>query len=77
MARILLIGANGNLGSAIHTQLAQQSAHQLYGLTRRQIDLNTQLDKLPQMLDDISPEIIINAAAYTHVDNAENDTEAI
>lgn len=72
MIKILITGGNGQVGSELSKKLA--SIGQLTVLTRHQLDLaNTPL--IQQVLNDIQPDIIINAAAYTAVDRAETDIE--
>jgi dTDP-4-dehydrorhamnose reductase len=72
MKPILLIGSNGQVGTEIQNILS--STYQLTSISRQQIDL-TQPEKLRTIIRDIKPEIIINAAAYTAVDKAENEAE--
>jgi dTDP-4-dehydrorhamnose reductase len=69
---ILLLGSNGQVGQEIHNILAPQ--YKLIPLARPNIDL-TQIDSLAQIIRDIQPKIIINAAAYTAVDKAETEPE--
>ena len=73
---ILLLGANGQVGYALQTALA--SLGQVIACTRTQLDLNTVNDEPQRVLDLVQkarPQIIVNAAAYTAVDQAESDPE--
>jgi len=48
--------------------------HELIGLTRQECDL-TNLDQIRQVIDQHQPDLIINPAAYTKVDQAEDEPE--
>ena len=69
--RILLLGAQGQLGQALQTQLA--GSGELVALGRQQLDV-ANLPRLREELRRLEPQLIVNAAAYTAVDRAENDT---
>jgi len=73
MARVLILGKNGQVSTYLQSVLA--SAHELVVAGREAIDLASP-DGVYNVLQEISPEIIINAAAYTAVDAAETDREA-
>lgn len=72
--KVLLLGANGQLGSALQKLYPNPT---LYGFewilsTRKDCDM-THPEELEMYLENISPDIIVNAAAYTNVDGAESD----
>lgn len=68
--KILLTGANGQLGSELQ---ATCPAHiTLVATDRDTLDL-TDAAQLIATLDKVRPDIVINAAAYTAVDKAETD----
>jgi dTDP-4-dehydrorhamnose reductase len=69
--KILITGINGQVGHALMHELTD---HELIGLTRQDCDL-TKLDQIKQVIDQHQPELIINPAAYTKVDQAENEPE--
>jgi dTDP-4-dehydrorhamnose reductase len=69
--KILITGVNGQVGHALMHELTE---HQLIGLTRQDCDL-TNLDLIKQFIDRHQPELIINPAAYTKVDQAEDEPE--
>jgi dTDP-4-dehydrorhamnose reductase len=69
---ILILGSNGQVGQELQQILAPQ--HKIIPLARPDLDL-TQPDSLRQIIRDIQPQIIINAAAYTAVDKAETEPE--
>ena len=69
--KILITGVNGQVGHALMHELTE---HELIGLTRQDCDL-TNLDQIKQVIDHHQPELIINPAAYTKVDQAEDEPE--
>lgn len=80
--RILLLGANGQVGHELRRSLAPMG--QLIATTRsgRLDDGNScesadlaALDSLPGLIERIAPDIVVNAAAYTAVDRAEDEPD--
>ena len=78
--KILLFGANGQLGFELREALAQLG--EVHALTRQDLDLGAyrscpeQLQvRLQDDVDRIKPLAIVNAAAYTAVDKAESEPE--
>jgi dTDP-4-dehydrorhamnose reductase len=69
--KILITGVNGQVGHALMQQLTD---HELIGITRQDCDL-TNLDQIRQLIDRHQPDLIINPAAYTKVDQAEDEPE--
>ena len=69
--KILISGINGQVGHALMQQL---SNYELIGLTRQDCDL-TKPDRIKQVIDQHQPDLIINPAAYTKVDQAEDNPE--
>ncbi|WP_013324144.1 dTDP-4-dehydrorhamnose reductase [Gloeothece verrucosa] len=72
MKRILLLGSNGQLGQELQTTLAPLG--EIISVARDQLDL-TQTESIRQLIAQVHPEMIVNAAAYTAVDKAESETE--
>ena len=72
MTRVLLLGAGGQLGMQLARKLAGQV--ELVSLTRSELDF-TNARSVQVAIWDISPDIVINAAAYTAVDKAESEPE--
>ncbi len=72
MLRILLIGKNGQLGWEFQRTLA--SLGDLSAVDWPEIDL-AQPEAVRDLVRAVRPQIIINAAAYTAVDKAENERE--
>jgi dTDP-4-dehydrorhamnose reductase len=69
--KILITGVNGQVGHALMRELTE---HELIGLTRHDCDL-TKPDQIKHVIDQHQPELIINPAAYTKVDQAEDESE--
>ncbi len=67
----LVLGADGQLGQELAAARGQQAVDAVF-LGRRQCDI-ADAAKLRAVLDEVAPGIIINAAAYTNVDKAEDD----
>lgn len=71
--KILITGAGGMLGKALSSCLESRD-HQVKGLPKEQLDVTN----YHQVLDTIaaeSPEIVVHAAAYTKVDQAESEPD--
>ncbi|GAB4129349.1 MAG: dTDP-4-dehydrorhamnose reductase [Sideroxydans sp.] len=72
MSRILLTGANGQVGWEL--QRTCPAGIELIALTREQLDL-TDADAIRRTVRRHCPDIILNPAAYTAVDRAESEPE--
>lgn len=70
--RVLVCGHNGQVAQALKTQLAGLGEIHLLG--RDQLDL-AQPEALREPLRQLAPGLIINAAAYTAVDQAETEPD--
>jgi dTDP-4-dehydrorhamnose reductase len=70
--KILLTGITGQVGGALHPRLSEFGA--VIAPDRKSLDLARPGD-LSGMLDNISPDLIVNPAAYTAVDLAEDERE--
>ena len=71
-ARILILGANGQLGVELQRSFADYSG--VVALGRDRCDL-ADLDQVRRVIAEMRPEIVLNAAAYTAVDRAETEAE--
>ncbi|MEM7554372.1 MAG: dTDP-4-dehydrorhamnose reductase [Cyanobacteria bacterium P01_A01_bin.84] len=72
MNTVLLIGSTGQIGTELQLTLSWKFI--VYPVTRSVANL-TELDTLCQIIRDVKPHIIINAAAYTAVDKAEREPD--
>lgn len=71
-SRILLIGGTGQLGSELVPLLPELG--ETVVVDRRELDLSTS-DDIRRTISRVRPSLIINAAAYTAVDQAEKEQE--
>jgi dTDP-4-dehydrorhamnose reductase len=70
--KILLLGKNGQLGWQLQCSLAILG--EIVAYDRTEADLEN-LEELQAVVRKVSPQIIVNAAAYTAVDKAESEPE--
>ena len=71
--KVLVTGGKGQLGSELHKISTNYNFEWLF-TDRQSFDISDQ-DNIDVYLDICKPNIIINCAAYTSVDNAEDDFE--
>jgi len=71
--KILVTGANGQLGSELRSLSINQKQFQWIFTDVKELDLTNK--NLENNISIISPNIIINCAAYTNVDKAESEIE--
>ena len=75
MRNILITGANGQLGNCLHDLAADfQDKYNFYYTDVAELDI-TDAEAIEKFVVDNGIDIIINAAAYTAVDKAEDDEE--
>ncbi|MCF7504183.1 dTDP-4-dehydrorhamnose reductase [Vibrio sp. L3-7] len=72
--RVLITGCYGQVGHCLTQQLADKESTTVLALDRDQLDITNQ-DSVNAIVDDFKPTIIINAAAHTAVDKAEEEVE--
>jgi dTDP-4-dehydrorhamnose reductase len=70
--KILLTGKDGQVGFALHKKLA--SLGEVIATNRDMLDLGDP-EEIRAFIDKTKPDIIINPAAYTRVDQAESELE--
>ncbi len=70
--RILLLGKDGQLGQALAVRLV--AAGDVTAMGRAEADF-ADTEMVRQVVRDVRPELIVNAAAYTAVDKAESEPE--
>lgn len=69
--RVIVLGASGQLGRAL-MRIPRNDGFRLIGLARTQLDVTDRAEALG-MLAELRPDLVINAAAYTAVDQAESE----
>lgn len=70
--KVLITGANGQLGWELQRTLPD--GFQLASFDHTQLDI-TDASSVDHVVRDVMPDLIINTAAYTAVDKAENEAE--
>lgn len=70
--RILIIGCNGQVGFLLKEILTNKV--ELLALTRQELDITNE-NLVNESVNNFKPNVVINAAAYTAVDKAENEEE--
>ncbi len=70
--KVLITGANGQLGQALRATVPP--GYRVTGLDRHQLDI-THRAAVESLIDDLQPDWVINAAAYTAVDRAETESD--
>jgi len=73
--RLLITGAQGSLGQDFLSFLNQEKKgeFELLPCSRLDFDLASSPDVLKKRLDELAPDLIVNAGAFTQVDAAESD----
>ncbi len=69
--KILITGANGQLGKEIARQLKKKESNYL-ALSRKKLDI-TDFNAVQKTIKNFQPNFVINCAAYNAVDRAEKD----
>ena len=73
MNNILVTGSNGQLGSEIH-ELSKNYNYKFFFTTRENLNISNK-EQVKSFIEENDINIIINCAAYTAVDKAEEDIE--
>lgn len=73
--KILVTGRNGQVGGALAALLPQAlPGNEIIVVDRAQLDLS-RLEQVRGVMQSVRPDLVINAAAYTAVDQAETEAE--
>ena len=70
LKKILLFGKDGQVGRALCEALANK--YQLVAVGKNELNLEN-IKLINQIIEDVNPDYLINAAAYTKVDQAEDE----
>lgn len=70
--KVFVTGANGQLGSELVRSLSLD--HEVYGFSRQKLDI-TDFSLVVETVQSIKPNVIIHAAAFTKVDQAESEAD--
>ena len=71
--KILVLGCKGQLGRCLEDQLLSTD-YKVFFTSREQMDI-ADFEATKNHIRDIAPDVVINAAAYTAVDKAEEDRQ--
>ncbi|ENM5889543.1 dTDP-4-dehydrorhamnose reductase [Vibrio mimicus] len=74
MMRVLVTGSHGQVGYCLTQQLNAMADVEFLAVDRDQLDI-TNLTQVDSVVKEFKPNIIINAAAHTAVDRAEQEIE--
>ena len=73
--KILVTGKNGQLGKSIHKVVTSKKLpYEFVFVGRQELDLSS-IDSIKGFFNQNTFDIVINCAAYTDVDNAEDEYE--
>ena len=75
MKTILVIGAKGMLGMDLMRQLEDHPEYTAVGYGRDDLNI-TQIDSVSREVPKVHPDVVINCAAYTDVEGAEDHMDA-
>jgi dTDP-4-dehydrorhamnose reductase len=73
VVRVLLTGAGGQLGLEL-SEILPDRGHEVVALDRQGLDV-ADPDAVEGAFEECSPELVVNAAAYTNVDGCEEATD--
>ncbi|MDE6994736.1 MAG: dTDP-4-dehydrorhamnose reductase [Lachnospiraceae bacterium] len=74
MKKVIITGANGQLGRAVNQQYAGSGEYELINTDVGELDI-TNIDKVMEFVRDVKPYAIVNCAAYTAVDACEKEED--
>jgi len=73
--RVLVTGANGQLGSELVRLYSARSADEVFGIDLPDLDI-TSTESVAHTVSEFKPDVVINCAAWTAVDAAEENESA-
>lgn len=71
--KVLVTGTNGQLGLELAEQLPGRG-HEVVVLSKKDLDISD-ASAVERAMEEHTPELVVNAAAYTNVDGCETETE--
>jgi dTDP-4-dehydrorhamnose reductase len=74
MAKVVVLGANGNLGDQVCKIFNQEEGYKVLGWDKEDVDI-TDRELVVDKIKEVKPDIIINVAAYNDVDKCEDDEQ--
>lgn len=70
--KCLVTGISGQLGYDVEKELKRRGYNDIYGVDKNNLDI-TNHDAVISYVNNLKPDVIFHNAAYTQVDNAEDD----
>lgn len=74
MKKLIVTGANGQLGRAINQVYEESSEYECINTDVKDLDI-TSIDAVLKFVDEVKPYAIINCAAHTNVNGCETDVD--
>ena len=72
--RILVTGGGGQLAQCLKNQIPKNTADEFLFVSRKELDI-TNTTAIKKLFADFKPQIVVNTAAYTQVDRAEEEPD--
>ena len=72
--KIMVIGANGSLGSEICSQLSKKEVYVIL-VTRNELDVTVKINLLKSFIINYQPDVIINCVAYLGLESCKENIE--
>jgi dTDP-4-dehydrorhamnose reductase len=72
--KVLLLGANGQLGSDVHRLLSSKSELEIIPVYRKQLNVEQLQDIIPFLKQFAHVHVVINCIAFTNTDRCEDET---
>ncbi|MGH9103041.1 MAG: dTDP-4-dehydrorhamnose reductase [Acidimicrobiales bacterium] len=72
--RVLVTGASGQLGSEVVSHLGERPLVEVVAADRSRLDV-TSRDQVLMTLEELAPDVVVHAAAWTAVDACESDPD--
>ncbi|WP_027415575.1 dTDP-4-dehydrorhamnose reductase [Aneurinibacillus terranovensis] len=71
--KVLVTGGRGQLGTDV-TNLLRQNRYDVYSYSSHELDI-TDYNQVKAVMEEVQPDVVIHAAAYTKVDLAEQEVD--
>lgn len=74
--KVLITGAHGQLATEFRMYLTKDPRYEVFAPSRTELDISD-LTRVAEVITSYRPDIVLNCAAYNHVDKAEVDTDRV
>lgn len=72
--KILITGAQGQVGSAVVEKFSRDSTNEVFGLDAKDMDISSRTSVF-NAISQLQPDVVVNAAAMTNVDACETNVD--